>query len=179
MSDMVKPWEELSREEIFAKYGRGVERRTYRLPRGREADFYLNTGHDPVCCLALTESKEVILVRQFRPGPGEMLLEMPGGGANEGEVLEESMMRELLEETGYRGKIEFVAEVLSSAYSTFRKRALVATDCVKVAEPKPEENGEELEVVLLSLSDFREHLRSGKLTDVEVGYLSLDHLGLL
>jgi len=179
MSDIMKPWEEFSREEVFRKYGRGIERRTYRLPHGTEADFYLSTGHDPVCCLALTRSKEVILVRQFRPGPGEVLLEMPGGGVANGENREEGMARELLEETGYRGKVEFVTEVFPSAYSTYRKRVFVATDCVKVADPKPEDNGEELEVVLMSIPEFREHLRSGKLTDVEIGYLALDFLGLL
>ncbi len=31
----------------------------------------------------------------------------------------------------------------------------------------------------MSLEDFRNHLRSGELTDVEIGYLALDHLGLL
>jgi ADP-ribose pyrophosphatase len=179
MSDIMKPWEELSREEVFRKYGRGIERRTYRLPHGTETDFYLSTGHDSVCCLALTRSKEAILVRQFRPGPGEVLLEMPGGGVADGENCEEGMARELLEETGYRGKMEFVTEVFPSAYSTYRKRVFVANDCVKVADPEPEDNGEELEVVLMSIPEFREHLRSGKLTDVEMGYLALDHLGLL
>ncbi|NTW30617.1 MAG: NUDIX hydrolase, partial [Candidatus Moranbacteria bacterium] len=65
------------------------------------------------------------------------------------------------------------------AYSTYRKRVFVATDCVKVADSKPEDNGEELEVVLMSIPEFREHLRSGRLTDVEMGYLALDFLGLL
>ena len=179
MTDVIKPWEELSREEVFSDYGRGVKRLTYRLPHGGEADFYLNTGHGPVCCLALTESKDVILVRQFRPGPADVLLELPGGGLNEGENPEEAIARELLEETGYRGKIEFVAEVYPGAYMTYKKRVFVATECVKVADPKPEENGEELEVVLMSIADFRKHLRSGELTDVEMGYLALDHLGLL
>ena len=31
----------------------------------------------------------------------------------------------------------------------------------------------------MPLADFREHLRSGGLTDVEIGYLGLDFLGRL
>ncbi len=36
-----------------------------------------------------------------------------------------------------------------------------------------------MEVVEVSLEEFRDHLRSGQLTDVELGYLALDHLKLL
>lgn len=179
MSD-IKPWEERSREPVFSKYGRGMEKRTYRLPHGQEADFYLSTGHESIACVALTEDNQVILVRQFRPGPGQILLELPGGGLNPSEKLEEAMARELLEETGYQaGQVVHVATVLPSAYATYRKNALVATDCHKVAEPKLEDNGEMVEAVLMSVEAFRVHLRSGALTDVEIGYLGLDHLGLL
>lgn len=175
----VQDWEEISHEEVFRKYGRGVGKRVFRLPNGKEADFYLNSGGDSIACLALTKDKKVILAKQFRPGPKEILLELPGGGFQEGESVVEAMNRELLEETGYRGKMEFVTTVLPTAYATYVKNALVATECEKVAEPKPEDNGEEIEVVLMPLDEFRDHLRSGRLTDVEIGYLGLDYLGLI
>lgn len=175
----IENWEEISREKIFEKYGRGIEKKVFRLPNGREADFYLNSGDGSVACLALTKAGEVILVRQFRPGPKRVLLEIPGGGLNENENLEQAMERELLEETGYQGRIQFVTSVLPNAYATYQKNVFVATDCEKVAEPKLEDNGEELEVVLMSIEDFRRHIRTGQMTDVEISYLSLDHLGLL
>jgi len=31
----------------------------------------------------------------------------------------------------------------------------------------------------MTLAEFRDHLRSGQLTDVDLGYLALDHLGML
>jgi len=36
-----------------------------------------------------------------------------------------------------------------------------------------------IEVVLLSLNDFREKIRTGKMTDTETAYLGLDYLKLL
>ncbi|OGI25824.1 MAG: hypothetical protein A3E38_02920 [Candidatus Moranbacteria bacterium RIFCSPHIGHO2_12_FULL_54_9] len=179
MSDNVENWEEVSREEIFKKYDRGVEKRVYRLPNGKEADFYLKTGHDSVACLALTKDRKVILVKQFRPGPAKILLELPGGGFQGAETPEQAVERELLEETGYRGKVQFVASILPDAYSTYNKNALVVTDCEKVGEPKSEDNGESVEAVLLSLDEFREHIRTGQMTDVEISYLCLDYLNLL
>jgi hypothetical protein len=40
-------------------------------------------------------------------------------------------------------------------------------------------SAEGLEVVLMPLDRFRDHLRGGQLTDVAAGYLALDALGLL
>jgi ADP-ribose pyrophosphatase len=172
-------WQEVSREEIFRKFGRGIEKRVYKLPKGNEGEFYLYTGHASIACLALTEDKQVILAKQFRPGPFKVLLEMPGGRMDEGETKEESLARELLEETGYKGEVQFVGEAIPSAYAVYTKNFFVVTNCQKVAEPLPEDNGEEIEVVLMSLEDFRKHIRTGQLTDVEGAYLCLDFLNLL
>ena len=68
--------------------------------------------------------------------------------------------------------------MVDCAYSTRIRHTFVARGCVKVQEPTPGE-GESPELELVSLREFREHLRSGQLTDVGPGYLALDHLGLL
>lgn len=175
----VQNWEEVSREEVFKKFGRGIEKRVYRLPHGNEAEFYLKTGHSSICCLALTQDNQVLLAKQFRPGPSKILLEMPGGGMNTNETKEESIVRELLEETGYRGDVQFVAEILPDSYSTYTKNFFVMTNCKKITEPKLEDNGEEIEVVMMSLPEFRKHIRTGQMTDIEGAYLCLDYLHLL
>lgn len=175
----VETWEEISREVGPRLYGRGVDKVIFRLPNGKEADFAIFSGGQSIACVALTKENEVILVRQFRPGPKKVLLELPGGGLKDGESKEEAMARELLEETGYQGNVRFVTSIMKDAYTPYIKNALVATDCEKVAEPKLEDNGEEVEAALLSLEDFREHIRTGQMTDVEISYLGLDFLGLL
>jgi len=171
-------WEELSRETIFEKYRRGIEKVVFRLPDGSEGDFYLKKEDSPVCVLALTEAKEVILAKQFRPGPKKVLLELPGGGIEKGETSEEAIARELLEETGYAGNIQQVTRAYECGYSPMHRYCFVATNCKKITEPALDD-GEFIEVVLFPLDEFRDLLRSGDLTDVEVGYLGLDYLGLL
>jgi transcriptional regulator of acetoin/glycerol metabolism len=54
----------------------------------------------------------------------------------------------------------------------------VAKNCHKIQEQKLEDN-EFVEIVKMNLADFRKHLQSGELTDVESGYLCLDYLKLL
>ena len=62
-----------------------------------------------VFVLAVTEARELVLVEQYRVPVGERTLELPAGiyGDAEspaGETAEQCAMRELEEETGYRGK---------------------------------------------------------------------------
>ena len=127
---------------------------------------------DVAAVLALTPRREVVLVREFRPGPEAWLL--PGGVVGPGERPEEAAARELLEETGYAGDVRGVGSAIDCAYSTRTRHACVAEDARRVAA-----SAEALEVVLMSLPDFREHLRGGRLTDVDIGYRGLDALGLL
>ena len=122
--------------------------------------------------------EKVILVKQFRPGPGEILAELPGGFVDLYESPEVTMERELMEETGYKGKVQLVTTCFDDAYSTMNRYCFVATECEKVGEPQAGEH-EFIELELVSLEDFRKLLRSGSMTDVEVGYLGLDFLSLL
>jgi len=160
------------------KYGRGMERVVFRLPDGSEREFYIKKEGDPICALAITSEKEVILAKQFRPGPKKVLLELPGGCIEKEESPEHAMERELLEETGYKGNITLITRAYEDGYSPRRRYCFVATECEKVAEQNLDD-GEDIEVALLSLDEFRNLLRSGEMTDVEVGYLGLDYLGLL
>lgn len=173
---MVSPWIRLNEEVIHEGY-RKVARRVYQLPDGRAANFEVHLDSQVVAILALTPEHRVILAKQYRPGPDRMLLEVPGGGIEPGELPEIAARRELLEETGYMGELHYVAENLYG-YSTMIQHNFIAINCCRVAQPRLDEN-EFIEVVELPLDDFRTLLRSGQLTDVATGYLGLDFLGLL
>lgn len=172
------PWEELSRENVFKKYSRKIDKVIYKLPNGIENDFYIKSEGQAVCTLALTTDNKVITVRQYRPGPNKILDELPGGGIEENETAEQAAGRELLEETGYQGKVQFVTTCYDCAYSDMVRHCFVVTDCEKVTEQKLDET-EFAEVILHDLDEFKKILRSGQLTDVEVGFLGLDYLQLL
>jgi ADP-ribose pyrophosphatase len=168
-------WRKLSERVVYDRYRRVVSR-TFELPGGETADYEVIAKADIVAVLALTDGNEVILARQFRPGPEEILLELPGGLIDEGECPSDAARKELLEETGYQGRMAAAGTILEDAYAIRTKHAFIATGCRKVADAV---RGELTEPVLMPLADFREHLRGGRLTDVDVGYRALDELGLL
>lgn len=178
MQKKIKKWEELSRKIAFQKYSRKIEKVVYRLPNKKENGFYLKSEGPAIGILALTKNSQVILVKQFRPGPDEILKELPGGYIGKDETPEQAAERELLEETGYKGKAQLVTTVFDCAYSTMKRYSVVVTDCEKVAKQNLDRT-EFAEIVLMSLNKFRKLLKSGKNTDIEVGYIGLDYLNLL
>jgi ADP-ribose pyrophosphatase len=173
----MEPWKLLSEGPGPGRYVT-VRTREYMLPDGTRVERTVQVGRDSVAVVAITSENEVVLARQFRPGPGRMLDELPGGAIEEGEDPVEAAGRELVEETGYAGEIEIVAATWASGGATRRRWAAVATGCEQVSAPTPDD-GEYCEPFLMSVSDFRDHLRSGQLTDVDIGYLGLDHCQLL
>ncbi len=171
-------WKEIKRKIAFQKYSRKIEGVVYQMPNGKKSDFYIKKEGPAVGILAITSDNKIILTKQFRPGPGEILLELPGGYIDKNETAEEAGNRELLEETGYKGKAKLVTTAFDCAYSTMKRSCVVITDCQKVSKQNLDQN-EFIEIVLLSVKEFKDLLRGGKNTDIEVGYLGLDYLKLI
>jgi len=169
-------WDKL--DEDMAHDGfRKIVRRTYRMPDGAARVFEVKAEGPSVCILAVAEDGRFVLARQFRPGPGKVLHELPGGGIEPDESPEEAARRELLEETGYEGHLIALGRSYRSGYSTAESHHFVATQCRKVAEPSTDE-GEFIETVLMSPETFHAHLASGELTDTATAYKGLAHLGI-
>jgi ADP-ribose pyrophosphatase len=174
----IKNWKELSRKEVFKKYSRKIDKVIFERPDGSKADFYIKAEGAASSIVAFTPDNQIILVKQYRPGPKQILNELPGGFVELAENPQENAQREFIEETGYDGNFEFVGTCIDDAYSTMTRYCYVARNCRQIGKPQ-NTTTEQTEVVLVSLANFRKLLRSGKLTDVEMGYLALDYLNLL
>lgn len=172
----MEKWQKISEKPLNSNY-RKIARRVFRHPDGKEVDYDVLLENDTVCVFALTADKKVILARQFRTGPEKVLDELPGGQIEKGQTPEEAVQGELLEETGYSGKLEFIGKTISDAYSTRTRYHFVATNCQKISEPQNDKN-EFTELVLKNLDSFRQQLKKGELTDALTAYMSLIHLRL-
>lgn len=79
-----------------------LEVRRVRLPDGQEQKREVVRHQGAAALVALDEQQQVLLVRQFRSGTQQTMLEIPAGLLEPGEAPETCAIRELREETGYQ-----------------------------------------------------------------------------
>ncbi|MBC8405019.1 MAG: NUDIX hydrolase [Planctomycetes bacterium] len=101
---MVDRWQKL-RSKLLEDYGFiKVRRVTYQHPDMEgERKFLVIDARDWVNIVAVTPGNEIILIRQFRYGVGDIRWEIPAGVIEPGEKPVKAAIRELREETGYQG----------------------------------------------------------------------------
>jgi len=88
---------------------------TVTLPDGRKAKREVVEHPGAVAIIAITQDKEIVLVRQYRKPAEQIMLEIPAGVPHKAEALDLAALRELEEETGYQGKS---AKLVFSAFAT-------------------------------------------------------------
>ena len=176
----IERWTILDERILPAGKYRKVRDTTFQLPDGRKEIYTIkHTAVPLVCVLPITVDGMVVLARQFRPGPVQILDELPGGGVETGETNMEAICRELMEETGYQpSEIVSLGFPVECAYSDTKREAFLATGCKKIAVPNPDEN-EFIEVVTKSIDAFIKQLIAGECTDLAIGWMGLYRLGAI
>ena len=132
---------------------------------GQIHEFQVLESPDWAAVVAVTPDNQVVMVKQFRHGTGELSLEPPGGLVKDGQAPEQSAREELEEETGYRADtLEFLGWMHPMpAIFTNRFYVYLARNATPTGHLNPDET-EEIETVLVPLDQIRDYIRSGKIT---------------
>ncbi|GAC1659919.1 MAG: NUDIX hydrolase [Candidatus Elarobacter sp.] len=161
----LRPWRILSSDyRIETKFLR-LRADRVELPSGIVVeDYFVRESRGFCIVLALTPERDVLLVRQYKHGAGEVVTELPAGMIDEDETPATCAARELAEETGFTGAApELVRTFLADpTNATARFHLFVVRDAVRTREPAFDLT-EEIEVDLVSVDEVRAMALDGRI----------------
>jgi ADP-ribose pyrophosphatase len=159
---MIKPWKILS-SKVSADYkifrirvDEAVSPRTH-----ASGAFYTLQSNHWVNVIPLTHDREVVMIRQYRHGSRRVTLEIPGGIVDEADP-KEAAIRELFEETGYRGQKVSLLGSTNPNPAIFDNQCYtyLVEDAAKAGDAALEAD-EDIEVELVPLSSIPALIRDG------------------
>lgn len=154
------------------------------MPNGHVVpEYYVLEYPDWVNMVAITAENQFILVKQYRHGVQQDVLEVPGGVIDAGEDAPVAAEREMLEETGYRfDTIEEISTLFPNpATANNKTTTYLLTGGVKVQEQDLDDQ-EEIEVILVSPDELKKLLfenKFGQALHTAALFYALVKLGLL
>ena len=162
----IKPWKLVSStiEKTFKIFDLRIDRAI--SPRtGEEHEFYIFESKEWVNIIPVTKDKDVVLIRQYRHGVGDIVLEIPGGIVEENDTPLDAAVRELKEETGYSPtEMVYLGMVHANpAFLNNRCHTYLALDCFPDG-PQNLDEKEDIEVVVRPFTDIPKLIRDGEIS---------------
>lgn len=154
------------------------------LPNGNIKDEYYVLEYPTwVNMVAFTEDDELLLVRQYRHGAGEILVELPAGVVEEGEDPAEAARRELLEETGYSfTSIAYVCTLYANPATSGNLTYTYVLRGGKKVQEQQLDSSEDIKVVIMGIEEAKQFLfdnKIGQALHASALFYSFQKLGLL
>lgn len=104
----IKKWKLLSKKDVSPSKWFPIENRVYELPNGKIVDdFTVTTLPDVAMIVPITKDNKVVLVKQYKPGIDEVMMQFPAGRIEKEHAnMDETARHELEEETGIKVELD-------------------------------------------------------------------------
>lgn len=160
-----KYWKVLNSCVVFDNDWYRLRKDTVQLPSGVVInDYFVSELKNVVMVFAITSREQVIFVKQYRHGVKRVLLELPAGVYNSGDIPEKVASKELFEETGYKAaKLISLGKVVE--YPTKDSHHIdlfLAKTAEYYGSNRPEET-EDIKVVLIPLKKLLNFISSSNI----------------
>ena len=178
----LKKWKILNSRMVINHQWCKVRQDEIELPNGKIIDdYFINIRPEVALILPITSNDEIVFVRQYRHGAGEILLELPAGTFNpKEESPQAAAIRELKEETGYiTNNVIQLATLYDNPVKDTNKITLFLAEYVRKTGKQELGVTEEIEVVLIPIKRLTEKIASGEISvagTVAALFLGLNYL---
>lgn len=167
-----KKWKLISKKDVSPNKWFPVEERTYKLPNGKIVDdFTVTTLADVAMIIPITKDKKIILVNQFKPGIGKILIQFPAGRKESYHTdMLETAQHELEEEVGInveKSQLHLITKL--HAFSTKASEVVnifLAKNCEFNSTQKLDKN-EDIEILELTFEEMDKKILNGQIWDAE------------
>ena len=182
MSDEeLRPWTVRSSSVRLDEPFLRVRSDTVELPDGTVIEgYFVRESRGFVVVAALTQDRRIVLVRQYKHGVAQILLELPAGMIDAGETPQSCAVRELAEETGYAGDPPRLLRSLFADPTS--SNASFHIFLIENAKPKFAQSldpTEAIEVHTVTIEELRAAVHDGRIasgSQVAAAYIALDHV---
>ena len=160
-------WEIHSSEIVYeAGIMKMRKNRSVNPRNGAAGDYFILHFPDWVTVLPFTKTGELVMIRQYRHGSDTYELEIPGGCVEPGEDPLKAGVRELEEETAYVGGVpRLVGKVRPNTSTQDNWCYTLVIEGVELQGECNLDEGEDIEVVLMSPGKVKEAIVAGELSN--------------
>ena len=165
---MIPKWKITKTETLNENPHGGYYVHRFEVEGGEKGDYYFHKNNNAVSAFVMKEDGVFVMLHEYRLLFDRMTLSQVQGGIDKGEVSEEAIAREIIEEVGYKANvITKIGEIASvPAFSTEMVHAYLAEDL----EPKEKHSGpfEYTEPVEMTTDEIDAAIASGEIWDGNV-----------
>ena len=168
-------------ETTFKGAYKTYKTKTFKMPNGTTADFDVTSAKSGkfICCMALTDDMNIVISKEFRPGPEKVTYDLPMGETDEGESPDAAAPRELMEETGYEAAQMIPLNPAGSVVGAYDDKLgyfYLALGC-KWVRPQDLGENEIIDCITMPLKEFiNEKLRKGLSCHADGAWMGIDYL---
>ncbi len=103
----LKRWKKLLTEIKFSNYWWSYRVDKYLLPDGKEGEYHYAFTYGSAFIVPVDQDGKILMVKQYRYLNDRFSIEFPGGGVKKENNHDAEARKELIEETGFDGELEY------------------------------------------------------------------------